>query len=85
MAPASYLLCCITAMACAILLGRARQQAHSRLLFWSALCFWGLTATNALVFIDLIIVPGSDLYVARLVTAVVSMGLLLYGLVWEAD
>jgi hypothetical protein len=55
------------------------------LLFWSACCFWGLSATNALVFVDLVIVPHRNLYGARLATAVVSIALLLYGMIWEAE
>jgi hypothetical protein len=85
MAPASYLLCFLTALSCAVLLGRAYRRTRGRLLFWSACCFWGLSATNALVFVDLVIVPHRNLYGARLATAVVSIALLLYGMIWEAE
>jgi hypothetical protein len=84
MAAASYVLCLVTAVACALLLGRAYRQTGSRLLFWSALCFWGLSVTNALVFVDLVLVPDRNLYGARLATGVVSIAVLLYGMVWEA-
>jgi hypothetical protein len=84
MAAASYVLCLVTALACAWLLSRAYRQTRSRLLFWSALCFWGLSVTNALVFVDLVIVPDLNLYGARLATGLVSLTLLLYGMVWEA-
>jgi hypothetical protein len=84
MAAASYVLCLVTAVACALLLGRAYRQTGSRLLFWSALCFWGLSMTNALVFVDLVLVPDRNLYGARLATGVVSIAVLLYGMVWEA-
>jgi hypothetical protein len=77
-------LCLVTAVACALLLGRAYRQTGSRLLFWSALCFWGLSVTNALVFVDLVLVPDRNLYGARLATGVVSIAVLLYGMVWEA-
>ena len=84
MAAASYVLCFVTAVACALLLSRAYRHTQSRLLFWSALCFWGLSVTNALVFVDLVLVPDRDLYGARLATGFVSVALLLYGMVWEA-
>ena len=84
MAAASYVLCLVTAVACALLLGRAYRQTGSRLLFWSALCFWGPSMTNALVFVDLVLVPDRNLYGARLATGVVSIAVLLYGMVWEA-
>jgi hypothetical protein len=84
MAAASYVLCLVTAVACALLLGRAYRQTGSRLLVWSALCFWGLSMTNALVFVDLVLVPDRNLYGARLATGVVSIAVLLYGMVWEA-
>jgi hypothetical protein len=53
------------------------------LLFWNALCFSGLAVSNSLLFLDLVVLPATDLYVWRLVTAAVSLLLLLFGLVWE--
>jgi hypothetical protein len=84
MAALSYALCVLTAFACAVLLTRAWRAGRARLLFWSALCFWGLSLTNALVFVDLVIVPDLDLYGLRLVSALVSVGVLLIGMVWES-
>ena len=62
MAAVSYSLCVLTAFACAILLTRAYRTSRSRLLFWGALCFWGLTLTNAIAFVDVLVVPEHDLY-----------------------
>ena len=59
MAGVSYGLCFVTACACAVLLTRAYRTTRSRLLYWSAMCFWGLSLTNALVFIDLVDCPRS--------------------------
>jgi hypothetical protein len=38
-----------------------------------------------LVFLDLVIFPRIDLYRWRLVTAAVSMLILVFGLIWEGD
>ncbi len=84
MAAVSYSLCVLTALACAILLTRAYRTGRSRLLFWSALCFWGLTLTNALAFADILVFPAHDLYGARLATGLLSMTVLMFGLVWES-
>lgn len=70
---------------CALLLLRAYVRVRQRLLFWSGLCFVGLTLSNALVVIDLVFVPGTSLYVWRLATAAAAMLVLLFGLVWESD
>jgi hypothetical protein len=80
----AYVLCFLTAFACATLLTRAYRTSHLRLLFWSALCFWGLSVTNALAFVDMIIVPQRDLYGFRLAAGLVSVSVLLYGMVWES-
>ena len=80
----SYGLCFVTALACATLLTRACRSSRQRLLFWSALCFWGLSLSNALAFVDLVVVPGRDLYWLRLATGLVSMIVLLFGMVWES-
>ena len=85
MAGLVYLLCAIAALLCAVLLLRAYGQNRTRLLLWSGLCFVGLTINNALVFVDLVVVPSVDLYVWRNVAAVVALGMLLYGLIWNTD
>ena len=84
MAASSYGLCIVTALACALLLSRAWRATHSRLLFWSALCFWGLSATNMIVFVDLVIFPERDLYGLRLATGLLSISVLLFGMVWDS-
>ena len=43
MAPALYILSFFTTLICAILLLRAHVLVQKRLLFWSGLCFVGLT------------------------------------------
>ena len=80
-----YLLCAATSGACALLLLRAYHRTGTRLLLWSSLCFVGLTLNNALLIVDLILVPDVDLSTWRLVPAGVGVALLLYGLVWESE
>jgi hypothetical protein len=53
---------------------------------WSGLCFAGLALSNALLFVDLVLLgETTDLYPCRLGTAAVAMALLVYGLVWETE
>lgn len=85
MAEIVYLLCAATSAACALLLLRAHQRTGTSLLLWSGLCFVGLALTNAILVVDLIVVPDIDLSTWRLVPAVVGVALLLYGLVWESE
>ncbi len=83
MARAVYIPGALTSLACAVLLWRGYVRTRTRLLFWNALCFSGLAVSNSLLFLDLVVLPATDLYVWRLVTAAVSLLLLLFGLVWE--
>ena len=85
MAEIVYLLCAATSAACALLLLRAHQRTGTSLLLWSGLCFVGLALTNAILVVDLVVVPDIDLSTWRLVPAVVGVALLLYGLVWESE
>lgn len=85
MAEVVYILCIATSLACAILLLRGYQQSGVRLLMWSGLCFVGLSVNNALVFIDLIIVPSIDLSILRPTAALLGVSALLYGLIWDTE
>lgn len=84
MAGFAYTLCFATAFACAVLLTRAYRTSRFPLLFWSALCFWGLAVANALTFVDLFVFPERDLYWMRLTAGLVSVSVLVYGMVWES-
>jgi len=85
MASLVYALGFIVTLSCAVLLLRAYVRVRTRLLFWSGLCFIGLTLSNALLLIDLVFVPNVNLYVWRLSAAAAAMLVLLFGLVWESD
>lgn len=83
MAEAVYLLCAATSLVCAILLLRGYRRSRARLLFWTGLCFAGLSANNFMLFTDLIVFPSTDLSVLRGILAYVSVGALVFGLVTE--
>ena len=83
MAAFVYILGVLVTLACSLLLLRAYGTGRKRLLLWSGICFFGLAISNLLVFVDLVIFRAIDLYRWRLLTAAVSMLILLYGLIWE--
>lgn len=85
MAPALYIVSCLTTLLCAILLLRAYRNVRRRLLLWSGLCFVALTVSKGLVVADLVLFPRIDLYSYRLGSIAVAMVLLLYGLIWESQ
>ncbi len=78
-----YALCALTSLACAVLLLRGFAASRARLLLWSGLCFAGLALNNIVLLVDLSVVPAVDLSFVRSVPALLGIGLLLYGLVWE--
>lgn len=80
-----YVLCALTAALCAALLLQAWARTRLPLLLWSGLCFAGLTLSNAILVVDLLVVPDVDLFVLRTAVALVALTLLLYGLIWEMD
>ena len=83
MRSAVYILNFVTLAACAVLLLRGYWRGKQRLLLWSGLCFVGLAVSNALVFVDLVMLPSVDLYVFRLGVGTISMVMLVWALIWE--
>lgn len=79
MAMLIYALCAAAALACGLLLLARRRD--SRMLLWSGLCFCGLALTNALIVVDALV--DRSLWTERLVVALASIALLLYGLIFE--
>jgi len=84
MAEAVYTLCAITSLVCAVLLFKGYRGSRSRLLFWSSLCFAGLALNNTLLLIDLLTGSLIDLRLPRTGTAVVALGMMLYGLIEDS-
>lgn len=82
--PAVYILGILITLACAVLLLRAFSRVRKSLLLWSGLCFVGLTISNLVTFVDLVMFPNIDLYFWRLVTAAIATVLLVYGLIWDS-
>jgi energy-converting hydrogenase Eha subunit G len=78
-----YVLCAVTSALCAVLLLRGYAKSRARLLFWSGLCFAGLTLNNIFLVIDVRVVPDIDLSLWRTIPALIGVSLLVYGLVWE--
>ncbi|MEO7623942.1 MAG: DUF5985 family protein [Gallionella sp.] len=78
-----YMLCTFTSLLCAVMLFRSYLQNKYRLLFWSGLCFVGLSTNNFLLIMDVLIFPATDLSVWRVSTTLVALLLLLFGLIWE--
>ena len=86
MAAVVYFLCALTSLTCFVLLFRAWRANGARLLFWSALCFAGVTLNNVLLVVDRVFLPTSvDLSIWRLAVALAAVLLLVFGLVWEEE
>ena len=84
MAELVYILCAVTCLACAWLLGTGYRRSRHRILLWSTLCFVGLFLANVMTFVDIIVVPDTDLHWLRSAIALVATALLVIGLIWEA-
>jgi hypothetical protein len=83
MASAIFIGCALLCLACAVLLLRGYRRGGARLLLWSGCCFLGQALHNALLYVDVYIVPQTDLSTLRLVPACVGVALLIYGLIWD--
>ena len=91
MAEVVYLLCALTSVACAAMLLRAHAAARHRILLLSGWCFVGLAINNLLLFVDLVIYPGTtilvapgiDLAIVRSMIALAAVTALLVGLIWD--
>jgi hypothetical protein len=86
MASLVYALCALTSLTCFVLLWRGWCASRHRLLFWSALCFAGMTLNNFLLVLDKVVFPTQvDLSTVRLLAALAAVLLLVFGLVWEEE
>jgi Family of unknown function (DUF5985) len=79
-----YGLCALSSLTCAWLLLRGFLATRVKLLLWSGICFTGLALNNIMLFVDLRVVPEVDLSVWRTLPAVIGLGFLLYGLIWDS-
>lgn len=79
-----YVLCFLTSVACAWMLGRSYRRNGTRLLLWSSICFVFLALNNLLLVFDLVIWPTDvDLRLPRLLVALAAVVSLVWGFVWE--
>lgn len=85
MAAIIYSLCALLSFGIAALLWRHYGKTRSRVLYWSALCFSGLTINNLLLVIDKLMLADVDLSPLRQITALLSLLLLLFGLIYEEE
>jgi hypothetical protein len=83
MAAAIYSLCAATAACCAWLLLRAFRGSGARLLLWSSVCFALFAINNAMVILDLLVLPSVNLFVVRNASVLLGISAMLYGLIWN--
>jgi hypothetical protein len=77
-----YALCALTSLLCAGLLLRAYVASRARVLWWSGLCFCGLTVANVFLILDKVVFPDIDFQPWRLGMTLLALLLLLYGLLY---
>jgi hypothetical protein len=82
MVTAVYVLCALTSLACAVQLLRAYRTDRVSLLLWTALCFCGLAANNAIMLLDFLF--QLDLTGWRKLPALAGVVLLLHGLIADS-
>ena len=84
---AVYILCFLTSVACAWLLGRSYLAKRTRLLLWSSICFVFLALNNLALVLDLVVWPSPavDLRLPRLLLALAAAVSLIWGFVWEVE
>lgn len=80
-----YLFCFITCAACAGLLVRSWWKTRTRLLLWVAISFVFLAINNFFLLADTTLFPDIDFSAFRLISSLVAISILVFGLVWEAE
>ena len=80
----AYALCAAAALSCAVLLLRAYARSGTRLLLWSGVCFSFLTASNALIAVDLLTLPDVGLFWLRNLLSLAGVSCMLWGLIWDS-
>lgn len=83
MAELVYILCAGTSLGCAVMLMRGYRRLRTRLLFWSFACFACIALANGLLFVDLVLLPATDLSILRNGLTLLGLLMLLYGMIWD--
>lgn len=84
MAGIVYILSAFLSMSCAILLLAGYKKNKFTLLFWSSIGFFGFALNNSLLFVDVILLPNTDLSIMRTVPALIGMIIMVFGLVSDS-
>jgi hypothetical protein len=79
-----YLLCAVTSLASALLLfrGAILRSAGNWLLFWSAICFFGMALNNILMYVN-VLTPTINMVPWPNVVALASILILNLALIWH--
>ena len=79
-----YILCAVLSLSCAVLLFTGYRKNKFSLLLWSSIGFFGFALNNALLFVDIVLIPQTDLSIIRTVPALVGMVVMVYGLISDS-
>jgi hypothetical protein len=82
---AVYILCFLTSVSCAWLLGRSYGASGTPLLLWSSISFAFLALNNLLLVFDLVVWPEVDLRLPRLLLALAASCSLLFGFIYRVE
>ena len=80
-----YVLCFFTSAACAWMLARSYSRNGTSLLLWSSISFALLASNNLVLVLDLVVWPGLDLRLARLLLSLAAVVSPIWGFVWEVE
>lgn len=80
-----YIFGAVICFGCALLLVRGYMRSRMRLLLWSSVFFFALTADNIIVFFDLIVFPDVKFGFFRNLFTLCGLLLLIYGLIYESE
>jgi dolichyl-phosphate-mannose--protein O-mannosyl transferase len=81
-----YMFCFITCAVCAGLLVRSWFKTRTRLILWIAISFVFLAVNNFFLFADTTLTPpDTDLRPLRVISGVLAVSVLIFGLIWEAE
>lgn len=83
MASIVFIACTLTSAVCVVLLLRGYLRTRQRLLFWSTIAFACLCINNALLYMDVVLLPNVDLSLIRVLPAFAGVAALCYGLIME--
>lgn len=81
MPKAIYVLCAITSLFCFLLLFRGYLRSRTQVLLLSSASFFVFAFANALLVVDIVLLPNVDLLLLRNSVTLIGVALLLWGLI----